>query len=439
VGSPFPWRWARRVIAAVALGALGVAGAILVFRPMQVVVTPAVRRDMALAIQGVGTVEAKVVVRIAAKITGRVVSVSVDQGDRVRAGQVLATLEHAEQQALIQQAAATVQRGHLGAAGQEVAIRKARANIQSAEAAVARLQATESLARANAGRWQQLHQEGGVSRMDMDVRVTEATAAGEELRTSDAVRRATQEELAVAQAVLETLRQDVRVAEAALAAARARHTDTEIRSPLDGLVVSRELEAGATVNPGTAILKLVDPRTAWTTVHVDEAEVGGISVGDPADLSLRSLPGQTLRGRVARIQRESDRVTEQLAIDIAFEELPVRLALGEQAEARIRPPGRKDVIAMPLSALVRLADGAGAWTVVRGRLAFRVLRLGVVDPDGWIEVLEGLRPGAEVVVGPGRLADHANEGRRVTAVRPRSPAHRGGGPVDTPAAPRSDR
>jgi len=180
-----------------------------------------------------------------------------------------------------------------------------------------------------------------------------------------------QEELAVTQAVLETLRQDVRVAEAALAASRARQTDTEIWSPLDGIVVSRELEPGATVNSGTGILKVADPRTAWMTVYVDEAEVGAISVGDPADLSLRSLPGRVLRGRVARIQRESDRVTEQLAIDIAFEEPPPRLALGEQAEARISPPARKAATAIPLAALVRTAEGSGAWTVVNGRLAFR--------------------------------------------------------------------
>jgi HlyD family secretion protein len=139
-------------MAAGLLLALGVAGGIFVFRPVQVAVAPAVRRDMALAIQGVGTVEAKVAVRIAAKITGRLVSISVDQGDRVRPGQVLATLERAEQQALVQQATATVQRDHLAAAGQEVVIRKARANIQSADAAVARLRATESLARVTIGK-----------------------------------------------------------------------------------------------------------------------------------------------------------------------------------------------------------------------------------------------------------------------------------------------
>jgi multidrug efflux pump subunit AcrA (membrane-fusion protein) len=124
------WRWIRRVIGAGALLALGVAGAIFFFRPVQVAVTSAVRRDIALAIQGVGTVEAKVAVRVAAKITGRLVSVPVDQGDRVRVGQVLATLDSAELQAEVVQAAASVQRGHLAVAAQEVGLRKARADIQ---------------------------------------------------------------------------------------------------------------------------------------------------------------------------------------------------------------------------------------------------------------------------------------------------------------------
>ena len=59
---------------------------------------------------------------------------------------------------------------------------------------------------------------------------------------------------------------------------------------------------------------------------------------------------------------------------------------------------------------MRTADGPGAWTVVKGRLAFRSLRLGVVDPTGWAEVLDGIQPGDEVVVAPGRLADRATRG-----------------------------
>jgi HlyD family secretion protein len=252
--------------------------------------------------------------------------------------------------------------------------------------------------------------------VDLDVRVTDAATAAQEVRSAEAQRRAAEAELAVAQAVLATLRQDVRVAEAALRAARVREDDTEIRSPLDGVVVARELEAGATVNPGSAILKVADPTSGWVTVHVDQREVGSVRVGDRADVSLRSLPERVLPGRVARIQREGDRVTEQLAVDIAFEERPERLVLGEQAEARIRPPARRGAAVIPLGAVVRTPDGAGTWTAPGGRLAFRAVRVQIVDPDGWAAV-DGVRAGEEVVLAPGRLADRQHEGRRVTVRR----------------------
>lgn len=352
-------RTARRILLVGGFLALGIGGALLFFRPTPVTVAEVVSRDFTPAIQGVGTVEAKVVVEVGAKITGRVVSIAVDQGDTVATGQLLVRLDEEE---------------HVAA-------------VQQAEAALARARATEALARINAERWRQLHAEGGVARMETDVRVTEAAVAADEVKN----------------------------AEATLALARARLADTVIVSPLDGYVVSRVLEPGTAVNPGTPILKIADPRTAWVTVHVDERETGAIHPGDPAEITLRSQPGQTFQGRVARIQRESDRVTEQLAVDITFDERPPRLTLGEQAEAIIRPAAHR-AVAVPAAAMVRTPDGPGVWTVVDGRLRFRPARFGLVDEDGWLEVLDGLRPGDRVVLAPGRLADLSNEGRRVATV-----------------------
>jgi HlyD family secretion protein len=119
---------------------------------------------------------------------------------------------------------------------------------------------------------------------------------------------------------------------------------------------------------------------------------------------------------VARIQRESDRVTEQLAVDVALDERAPRLILGEQAEASIRPAALQGVLAVPLAAVVRRPDGLGALVVADGRLRFRKVRFGAADPGGWIQVLEGLRPGDQVVVAPGRMAEPANEGRRVRSM-----------------------
>ncbi len=396
------WRIVKRIALIGGALALAVGAALLLLRPTPVSVAEVVVRDIAPAIQGVGTVEAKVVVQVAAKISGRVVAVLGDQGDTVRPGQVLAQLEDTELAAEVQRAEATLDRARLAIAAQDAALRKARATLVAATAAVSRVRATAALARVNAERWTQLHAEGGAAQVEMDSRVTEAAAAAEEI--------------AALQAGLEMARHDVRATEAGLGTARARRADTVVVSPLDGYVVSRDLEPGATVNPGTSILKIADPRTAWVTVHVDERETGGIVPGDPAEIALRSLGGSPLPGRVARIRRESDRVTEQLAVDIAFEERPRRRTLGEQAEATIRPAARKAVTALPLAALVRTPDGLGVWTVVDGRLRFRRMRLGLADPSGWVEVLEGPRPGDLVVLAPGRLADLRNEGRRVAPV-----------------------
>lgn len=407
------WRVAKRVLLGAAL-AISIAGAAwFLLRPAQVSTTPASVRDISPTVQGVGTVEAKITVQVSSKITGRLISVLVDQGDAVKPGQLLARLDDAEQGAQVQQAEATLKRARLAVATQEAALRKAQASLAAAEATVSRVRATEALAKTNAERWHQLHAEGGVSRVEMDARVTEAAVVARELDNVEAQRRATGEEVALLQSNLELSWQEIKVADAALATVRARQADTVIVSPLDGDVVSRELEPGTTVNPGTPILKITDPRTAWVTVHVDERETGSIGIGNPADITLRSLPGQTLRGQVARMRRESDRVTEQLAVDIAFTDRPPRLILGEQAEATLRPAGKKGVTAIPLAALIRTSNGLGAWTVANGRLRFRPVRIGLVDVAGWAEVVDGLRPGEQVVLAPGQLADPRNEGRRV--------------------------
>lgn len=406
-------RVVRNTSAALALAALLAGGVWYTLQPIGVRVAPVAARDLSPRVHGVGTVEAKTVVQISSKITGRLTAVLVDHGDTVRPGQTVAQLENAEQQALVDQAEAGVRRAVLAVAVQEVALRKAQASLGATEASIARARATEALASVNAERWRALHAEGGVPRVEMDAKVTEAMATREEFRSAEAQGRTAQEEVGVLRAALELSRQDVRVAEATLAAVRARQADTIVKSTMGGVVISRDLEPGATVTPGMPILKLADPKTAWATVHVDERETGAIAVGNPAEIAFRSRPGRPIPGRVVRIRRESDRVTEQLAVDVAFDKTPARLTYGEQVEATIFPAGEREATVMPLAALVRTPDGPVAIAVVDGRLKFRSIRTGLVDPGGWIQVREGLTSGDRVVLTPGRLADLKNDGRRV--------------------------
>jgi HlyD family secretion protein len=410
----------RTILVGIAVAMIGVA---LWFwlRPVQVTTAEVAIREIRPAIQGVGTVEAKVIVQLAAKITGRVIATKVDQGDTVRTGQTMILLEDSEAVAEVEHARADMERAKLSVPVQQAALLRAHATLSAGDATVARAKANQTLARANAERWRQLIAAGVVSQMDMEARVTEAQVADEDLRSAEAQQQAAVKDIAAQEGVLKIARNEIATAAAALASAQARKEYTIITSPIDGYVVSRELEPGASVNPGTPILKLADPRTAWVTVFVDEREAGPISVGDTADIALRSLPGKKLRGKIARIERESDRVTEQRAVDIVFDDPPQGLTLGEQVEATIYPPTKR-AAALPLGAVVRMPDGAGAWMVVDGTLHFRRARLGVADPGGWVEVVEGFSAGERVVIAPGKLADLKNEGLRVTPIAQKSEA-----------------
>lgn len=404
----------KKILAVGILVLIAAGAGILFFRPVAVTVAAVTTRDIAPAVQGVGTVEAKVVVNVSSKITDRVVSVLVDQGDTIKAGQLVARLDDTQYVAGVRQAeasmrAAEAQLRDLLAGARPDEIEQLRARLASASA-------TRTLAERDFQRTKELLAKELISTQDMDrarQAYDAATAAERDARhTLDlALNNWARKEQ------VEAARAQLHVAQSALVLAREKLTDTVIVSPLEGYVVSRDLEAGGIVNPGIPIFKIADPRTAWMTVYVDQRDTAGLAVGNPADITLRSLSGHVFRGRVARIQRESDRVTEQLAVDVAFAERPPRLILGEQVEVTIRPLAHSAAIALPLSAVVRRPDGSGALVVEGGRIHYQAVRLGAADPAGWVEVLQGLTPGQEVVAAPGRLADPQNEGRRVRVTR----------------------
>jgi HlyD family secretion protein len=437
-------RWAPSVrLGLIALlVAAGAVAAVLLLRPIAVTVADVTRRDIAPAVQGVGTVEAKVTVLVGSKITGRLAAVLVDQGDPVTAGQVLARLDDAQQRAEVSRQQAAVRAVVAAVAEAQANVQRAQstlddliagsrpAEIDQAQARLRGARATRILAERDFRRAQELFAKELIAAQEVDrARQALEVATAQEGDAAQALALALEgprtNQVAAARAALEAAHHQVgaagalrQQAEAALAVAREQLADAVVLSPFAGEVVSRELEPGAPVTPGTAIFKLADPQSSWVTVYVDERDTAGLASGHPADIVFRSLPQRVYQGRVARIQREGDRVTEQLAVDLRLEARPPRLTLGEQAEATIRPPAHPRVVALPLSAVVRRPDGLGALVVTQGRLQFRPATFGAADPAGWIEVVSGLQPGDAVVLTPGALAAPAHEGRRVTVTRP---------------------
>ncbi|MFN3566566.1 MAG: efflux RND transporter periplasmic adaptor subunit [Burkholderiaceae bacterium] len=361
----------RRRVVGVAVAALAVAAAGALawarfVRAVEVPIVEAVQGTIAVRVVGPGTVQARVPVTLASRITATVRRVDADVGDTVRRGQLLAVLDERDLAA---------RRGVVG--GQRAAVER---NVRAAQAAVAKAQAELELARSKQRRDAELLRTGFVSQSVLD-------ASDAALRAAEANLDNARAALAAREADAQALAQELRYADTVLSFAR-------IVAPMDGVIVARLAEAGTTVVPGTPIFRMVDPATLWIATRVDESVVGRVRVDQPATIRLRT--GETLAGKVARIARQSDAATRELEVNVAFDAPPARFAIDQEAEVTI-DAGVDNGIVVPVAALTRDAEGArGVLVVADGRTRFRAVDTGAADGER-VLVRAGLAAGERVV------------------------------------------
>jgi RND family efflux transporter MFP subunit len=193
-----------------------------------------------------------------------------------------------------------------------------------------------------------------------------------------------------------------------------------VRSPFDGYVVTRELEQGATVVPGLPIFTIADPSVMWVSANIDEREAGGLRVGQPATITLRSNPGSRIRGSVARIAEQADPVTQEVTVDVAFDR-PANVRLNETAEVEIVKQTKAGALSVPATAMVRGPQGAAVWSVRDGRLQLQTVETGIRDKRGSVEIVRGAAASDLVIVNPSIEKPDLSPGKRVRTRRTVAP------------------
>ena len=369
---------------AVAIGAGVLFGAWSAYlRPVKVQVG-AVQRDVAVEVFGLGTVEARVTSKIGFKVSGVLVELRADVGDRVAKGAVLARLDDREQAARVGRAKAATE--------------QAEANVQRATASAQKAQANFANAKAISERRQKLVQSNSAS-----VETAETAKTAQDAAFADVNLAAS--DIAVARAAIGDAKAQLQQESATL----DFHT---LAAPYDAMVTARLKELGSALGAGEPVFTLIDPKSVWVLAFIDESKAGEIKVGEPADIVLRSHPGRRLRGKVARIEPESDRVNEERRVEIVYENLPDIFYLGEQAEVYIATVRLPQALLVPEAAIVGLAKNHGSvWTVEDGRLQKHEVTLGHRLLDGRYEITGGLPDKARVVV---QLRSGLREGRSAT-------------------------
>ncbi len=352
-------------------------------RPIKLQVA-AVQSNVPVEVFGLGTVEARVTSKIGFKVSGVLVELRADVGDRVIKGAVLARLDDREQRAQVARTNATIE--------------LAEANLQRAKASVGKAKANYANASSISQRRQTLLQSNNTSI--------------ETAQTAQAAQDATLGDLNLANS-------DVLVAQANISDAKAQQQQQSatldfytLTAPYDAMVTARLKELGSALAGSEPVFTLIDPNSVWVLAFIDESKSGEIRVGEPADIVLRSHPSQRLRGKVARIEPESDRVNEERRVEIAYEKVPETFYLGEQAEVYITTARLPQALLVPEAAIVGLAKNHGTvWTIEDGRLQRHEVTLGHRLLDGRYEITGGLPDKARVVV---QLRGGLRDGRAAT-------------------------
>jgi HlyD family secretion protein len=443
------------------------------------------RGDLLLSVSASGTVEPISLVDVRSRATGQVRTVLVEEGDRVRSGQVLVEIDDPDARAAVDTArgALVAAEARLAEAEAQVsvtrsatatAIRQAEANVAAARArlaqaqsgrpeeiaqaeeAVRQAQANEVLARQNLARQEQLLNEGFISRSALDQARSQHDVAASQLRAA---------QTRLAQVRAGGSAQDVEIARAALRQAEAQLDDarngvlqvrlrveqvtaaraqrgqaaanlrqaqdqlgeTRITAPIDGVVVKRSVAVGQSVigsaSGGTPVLTLAELTPVLARVLVDESDIAPLTSRREVavEVTADALPGITLAGRI-------ERIAPQPVVEQNVTQYPVVVEVDD--------PGHALRLGMTVDAEFILARRTGVLLVpqeaVRGeesKAVFTVegmeLKPRVVETglsDGrFVEIVRGLREGETVYLGTARPAEPRQTAPGSSPFQPRFP------------------
>lgn len=356
------------LVALVVVLAAAVGGYRLFFRATAVETVPVREGAIQEEIHGPGTLQARIPVTVSSRVTGVIISLHADQGDAVRRGQLLATLDDRDSAAK--------------AAAAREAVNGSRHNAAAAEAALAKAGTDLVLARSNQQRNSALQQQRFISQAAMDA----STAA---LRAAESAEQGSMASLAARRAEARSIGEELRYAEALLSYSR-------IAAPMDGIIIRRNAEVGSTVVPGSPVLQMVDPQTLWVAVRIDESVAGRIVLGQRARIRLRT--GGEVAGKVVRIAQQSDAATREIEVDVAFDAPPKRFAIDQEAEVTILADTTTGLV-VPVASLFYWKGAQGVLVLREGRAQFQPVRTGVAGGAS-VLVQEGLAAGQRVLAKP---------------------------------------
>ncbi len=342
---------------------------------------------------------------------GRLVALTVKEGDRVKAGQVLARIDPIQAASSADAATASVSALESDARAAATAVQGARAardeaTTRAAEAAAALRRVTE------------LRQAGVLSAAEFD--------------TVEASANAAQSQVAAATASIERAQQAQAAAERRIAQGRAERTrardqldKTRITAPIDGVITRLDVEEGEMVvmgvqnQPGTILMTISDLSAINAEVKVAEADVMRLATGLASTVTFEALPGQRFPGRVIEIgasalpQIGTQAAAREFRVKVQLDPTTTTLRPGLTCDAEILAAERRNVLVVPLQAVVERNGATGVFAMTSGAAVFTPVTTGIIG--GLSIEIDGIAENREIVSGPFQALRELQDGAPVRA------------------------
>jgi HlyD family secretion protein len=352
------------------------------------------RGDLVKSVVATGKVEPITKVEIKSKASGIVKKLCVEAGDRVKAGQVLAELDRVEMEAQVRQSEAQLQ--------------SAEATWQSAVADLARSKVDAEgvdvpmMKRA----WQRadgMARQGVVSRATLDEAEKNYVLATNRQQVAQA-------QVVVNTAKMAQAKADVKRAEATLLQLREQLSYTTIVAPIDGIVLSRDVEVGDAVSSilvmgsaSTLVMTLGDTREVYVKGKVDESDIGKVYLGQPARIRVESFKDKTFFGKVTRISPmgvEKDNVTT-FEVRVSINNPGGELKAMMTANAEMILEEHKNVLNVPESSLIYDQNKSASVEIPEPKSKDGKRKVAVqagISNGAKTEILSGLTEGQQVIL-----------------------------------------
>lgn len=392
---------ARRPGAWMALTVLLAAGLLLAHqaRGPLVDVAEVTRADIEQHLVAIGRVRVVTRAQLTAQAAGRVTQVTIDEGARVQAGDMLVQLDDSEARTAVAEARAAVaqargrveQLREVSAVVSAEQLREADAHVVRAEADFARVQA---LAKVGAA-------------ADRDVE--EARRVLEVARAAQSAARTRQDAASPQGADARVATSALRESEARLAAAEIRLAQTRASAMQAGVVLARHVDPGDIVRIGDTLIELAGDAATQVVIEPDERNLAWLRVGQPAKASADAYPSQVFDAHITFIAPAVDRQRGSIEVRLDVPDPPDTLRPDMTVSVDLTVAATRDVLTIPSEA-IRDAATATPWVLVvdAGRVRRRDVTLGITG-DGQSEVRSGVDEGASVAL----PTTHLEPGQRV--------------------------